>query len=830
MVKQEVVIRIRGMHCASCAQTVERALNKEEGIFRANVNLATGKATVEYDSYVMTLERIGEIIRESGYEPVELPEEGQPTEVSFTITGMSCASCVKNVEKALSDLDGVKVAKVNLATGNAIIEYLPERVSIYDLRKAVEEAGYAVEAEEEVSSGLTDVQEAKQRFLVAWGVTIPVIVWMIPEMIFGIVWPSRFVFNVGMVLLSIPVLFWVGLKTYKNALKTIIHGSANMNVLIFLGSFVSFITGPVKLTVAPAILNYAGVGAMIMTFHLTGRYIETKAKGRASQAIRKLMELEAETATVVVDGEEKEVPIDRLEVGDVMKIRPGEKIPTDGMVVKGESTVDESMATGESTPVHKKKGDEVIGSTINQEGALTVQATKVGKDTFLSQVIKMVEEAQVTKVPIQRFADKVTAYFVPTILTIAVITVILWLTIPDPIDFLAEMLVGTLPWIDLTVSPLMLAIFAGVATLVIACPCALGLATPTALMVGSGKGAENGILIKKGEAIQALKDIDTLVFDKTGTMTKGEMSITDTVYASDLGEEELLKLASATEYNSEHPIGRAIVKYAQAKGVKTMEPEKFHAVVGRGVIAELKGSKIIVGNRDFINEEGISFSTLEDTLSHWEKQGKSVILVTKDGELLGALAIADTLKEDTVPAIAKLKHMGLETVMITGDNPRTAEAIASKTGITRVLAQVLPDDKAEEIRRLQKDGKKVAMVGDGINDAPALAQADVGIAIGTGTDIAIESGEIILVRGELSGVVSAIQLSQKTFAKIKQNLWWAFGYNTVMIPLAVLGIMHPLFAESAMAMSSITVVLNANRLKGVDISPQKYISELGTEK
>ncbi|KXA94328.1 ATPase, partial [candidate division MSBL1 archaeon SCGC-AAA259E19] len=618
-----------------------------------------------------------------------------------------------------------------------------------------------------------------------------------------------------------------GLDTYRNALKTIGHGSANMNVLIFLGSFASFVTGPAKISVAPAILNYAGVGAMMMAFHLTGRYIEARAKGRASQAISRLMELEADTATVIEDGGEKEVPIDRVEEGNLMKVRPGERIPTDGVVVDGESSVDESMATGESTPVHKEEGDEVIGSTVNQEGALTVRATQVGEDTFLSQVIEMVEEAQGTKVPIQRFADKVTSYFVPAVLTIALTTVILWLTVPKWIDFLALTLEGTLPWINLSLSPPMLAIFAGIATLVIACPCALGLATPTALMVGSGKGAENGILIQKGEAIQALKDVDTVVFDKTGTMTKGEMSLTDVAPApvsdSNPGEEGTLKLAAAAEYNSEHPIGRAIVEGSQENGVELQEPEGFEAVGGKGVRASLDGGEVTVGNRNFLEEEGIDPSPLEGTLEEWENEGKTAILVAKDGKLAGAVAVADTLKEDTIQAVEKLKEMGLETAMITGDNLRTANAIAEKTGITRVLAEVLPDEKADEIRSLQEEGKRVAMVGDGINDAPALTQADVGVAIGTGTDIAIESGEVVLVRGELSGVVSAVELSEKTFDKIKQNLWWAFGYNTVMIPLAVLGIMHPLFAEGAMAMSSVTVVTNANRLKGMNVSPEKYL-------
>lgn len=819
--KKKSTVKVGGMTCASCAQTIEKSLRKIKGVDEASVNLATEKASIEYDPDQVDEEDFRETIENAGYEAIDEAEADRGREeVSLKITGMTCASCADNVEKAISELKGVYNANVNLATEKARVEYRPDLVSISDMRKAVEEAGYGVESEEKPEKEVEEVEKARKRTLVAWAASIPIIVWMVPEMIFGIVWPNRLIFDLGMTLLAIPVLFWVGRHTYQNALKTVVHGSANMNVLIFLGSFAAFITGPAKLVLFPEMLNYAGVGAMIMAFHLTGRYIEAKARGRASEAIKRLMELEADTARVIDNGEEKEVPVDRVEEGDLLKVRPGEKIPTDGVVIEGESSVDESMATGESTPVHKEKGDEVIGSTVNQGGALTIEATKVGRDTFLSKVIEMVEEAQGTKVPIQKFADKVTSYFVPSIITITIITVILWLTIPNAIDFLASALEGTLPWINLSLSPAMLAIFAGIATLVIACPCALGLATPTALMVGSGKGAENGILIQKGEAIQSLKDVDTVVFDKTGTMTEGKMTLTDIVSSpnspKDL-EGKTLQLAASAEYNSEHPIGRAIVDGARNNDLKLKEPGKFEAFGGKGVKARLDGMKVIVGNRNFLKEEGINPSPIEDNLEEWEEEGKTVILVSVDGELVGAVAVADTLKKDTVPAIGKLKEMGLETVMITGDNSKTANAIAEKVGISRVLAEVLPDEKADEIRRLQEEGKKVAMVGDGINDAPALTQASVGIAIGTGTDIAIEAGEVVLVRGELSGVVSAVELSRKTFDKIKQNLWWAFGYNVTMIPLAVLGIMHPLFAEAAMAMSSVTVVTNANRLKGIDI-------------
>lgn len=807
------------MTCASCARTVENSLKELEGVSEASVNLASGKASVKHDSNNVDREKISQVIEDSGYEPGG--EGGGAEEVTLKISGMTCASCAQNVEDSLDSLEGVISSNVNLATDKARVTYLRDEVTISDMERAVEGAGYGVEGREKADTETEEVGDAKRRAVVAWLASIPIIAWMLPEMIFGVVWPSRLIYDLGMTLLAVPVLFWVGWETYRNALKTILHGSANMNVLIFFGSFAAFITGPLKVSLLPEMLNYAGVGAMIMAFHLTGRYIEAKARGRASQAIRRLMELEADTARLIEDGEEVEVHLDRVEKGNLMKVRPGEKIPTDGVIMEGESSVDESMATGESTPVHKGEGDEVIGSTVNQEGALTVKATNVGEDTFLSRVIEMVEEAQGTKVPIQRFADRITSYFVPAIILIAVSTAILWVAVPNSIDFLAAELEGVLPWVDLSLSPPVLAVFAGIATLVIACPCALGLATPTALMVGSGKGAENGILIQKGEAIQALKNIDTVVFDKTGTMTEGKMRLTDVATVSDgsknSDERKILELASMAEFNSEHPVGRAIVEGAEDRNIDFQEPDDFEAVGGKGVKATLDGDRILVGNRKFLSEEGVDSSALEERLESWEHEGKTAILVAKNGNLMGAVAVADTLKEDTARAIEELKDRELETAMITGDNPRTASAIADEVGITRVLSEVLPDEKADEIRRLQKEGKSVAMVGDGINDAPALTQADVGIAIGTGTDIAIDSGEVVLVRGELSGVVNAIDLSDRTFEKIKQNLWWAFGYNVTMIPLGVLGIMHPLFAEAAMAMSSITVVTNANRLGGIEI-------------
>jgi Cu+-exporting ATPase len=555
---------------------------------------------------------------------------------------------------------------------------------------------------------------------------------------------------------------------------------------------------------------------MIMTFHLTGRYVEASAKGRASQAIRRLLELGAKTARVLVDGLEREVPIEAVQVGDVMVVRPGERVPTDGTIVEGESALDESMVTGESMPVNKHPGDEVIGATINQDGLLKVRATRIGRDTFLAQVIKLVEQAQGTKVPIQAFADRITARFVPVVVGIAVLTLIAWLIFAPTLQKVG--IWSGLPWVDPTLGRVTLALFATVAVLVIACPCALGLATPTAIMVGSGMGAQNGILIRSGEAIQTLKDLRVIVFDKTGTLTKGKPDVTDVV-ALDGTEDDVLRWAASAEQGSEHPLGRAVVERARAAGLALSDPANFQVQRGRGVQAEVDGRTVLVGSARYLGEAGLDLAALVEDQDRLEGEAKTVMLVAVDGRLVGAIAVADTLKEDSIAAVKELEHMGIRTVMLTGDNRRTAEAIAKQAGISRVIAEVLPEGKVEEVRRLQGKGQRVGMVGDGINDAPALTQADVGIAIGTGTDIAIEAADITLVRGDLSGVVRAVNLSRATFRKIVQNLFWAFFYNVVMIPLAILGLMHPVLAEIAMATSSITVVSNANLLRRVDIRP-----------
>jgi Cu+-exporting ATPase len=738
--------------------------------------------------------------------------------VVLDIEGMHCASCAQAVEKALTQLEGVSSAAVNIATHKATVEHAPKSAHVRDLQRAVEHAGYSVVAveragaerrlareRERLEEDQRKVDRARGRMVWAWAFTAPIIAWMIPHMFFGVMWPSALAFDLGMIVLAAPVLFIWGWETVRGGYRSLLHGSPTMDTLIAIGSTVAFATGFVAvaydLGYAPKLLNYAGVGAMIMAIHLTGRWVETKARGRTSAAIQKLLSLEAKTARVERGGAEVEVPIEEVGVGDVLVVRPGEKIPTDGEVIGGYSSVDESLATGESMPVEKQEGDKVIGATINKEGMLRIRATGIGEDTFLAHVIRMVEEAQGTKVPIQEFADRVTAVFVPTVLAVAAATFIAWLLFPGFFRGIAEWASAFLPWVDPSLSRVSLAIFAAVAVLVIACPCALGLATPTALMVGTGMGAQNGVLIRSGAAIQVLKEIDTIVLDKTGTITRGEPGVTDVVPASGWREAETLRFAASAESGSEHPIGAAIVAEAVARQLTIIEATAFEALVGRGVRARIDGKIVLVGNARLMAEEGVAVGELAAELSRLENEAKTAMFVAVAGRPAGVIAVADTLKDDSRAAIAELKRYGLETVMLTGDNQRTASAIGREVGIDRVIAEVLPEQKVNEVKRLQGEDRRVAMVGDGINDAPALKQADVGIAIGTGTDIAIEAADVTLVQGDLSAVVRAIRLSHATFRKIRQNLFWAYFYNVIAIP----------------AFSSINVVTNANRLRRVDI-------------
>jgi len=823
-------LSINGMNCTSCAQSIQSALRDLPFVNEATVQFATEEARVTYEPGPDHDQQVREAIRNAGY---EVRDRSASDTVTLDLGGMSCASCAQSIEQAL-DLDGVLERDVSFGSESARVSFDPDRVQTADLEEAVREAGYEAtvrDDSEPASTGDDELGAARSRMTWIWMLTIPVVLWMIPEMFFSS-WFEQSVLNpivfgtslydLGMVLLCAAAIAGPGRKTYASAMRSALNGTPNMDVLIALGSGASFVTGLYVVGAqlaagtphAAAVANYAGVGTMILAFHLTGRYIESKARGRASDAIRKLMEMEASTARVRRDGELHEVPVDRVRVGDVMVIRPGEKIPTDGVVVDGESQVDESMATGESMPVKKEEGDEVIGATINQQGLLEVEATKVGRDTFLSQVIEMVRRAQASRVPIQDFADRVTAVFVPVILVTALLATVTWLVVPGLMKIPARWASAFLPWINLSAGAVTLALFAGIAVLVIACPCALGLATPTALMVGTGKGAENGILIRNGEAIQAMKDVDTVVLDKTGTITEGRPTVTDRVPVGETSEETLIRLAAAVESGSEHPLGEAIVRDARDRNLSIPEVSGFTSVTGRGVRGTVDGQTVVVGSPALLEEEGVTPD--DDTVEQFERlqrDGKTTMFVAGGDRVLGLIAVSDPVKPDAESALRELRGLGLDTVMLTGDNPETAEAVAAQVGIDRVRAEVMPDEKSEEIRRLQEEGRRVAMVGDGINDAPALTQAHVGMAIGTGTDIAIESGDIVLVNGDLSSVLSAIHLSRATFRKIRQNLFWAYAYNTIMIPAAFLGWLHPVIAEACMALSSITVVTNSNLLK-----------------
>ncbi|HHX44391.1 MAG TPA: heavy metal translocating P-type ATPase [Chloroflexi bacterium] len=813
--KKSLSLNIIGMTCASCARTVERGLKRLDGVEEVTVNVATDRAAITFDPTAVQLTDLIGRVQESGYDV-------ETHRVILPIGGMTCAACVRHVERALRKVEGVASVTVNLATERATVAYVPSVATIDAMRQAVHNAGYTVLDEtppaasgaEGVDPEAAKMAAARRRMAVAWAFTGPVVVLMLLHMVWGIAWPSMLAIEIALMALALPVLVWPGRPTFRSAWSSVTHGSANMDVLITIGTSASWISGPLSL-VTP-LTSYAGVAAMIMAIHLTGRYIEASAKGRASQAIRKLLQLGAKTAHILVDGEEYEVPLSQVKVGDVMVVRPGTKIPTDGVVIAGQSAVDESMATGESMPVPKAEGAEVIGATVNQTGLLHVRATRVGADTFLAQVVRMVEEAQGTKVPIQEFADRVTAVFVPVVLGIAVFTLGLWAFASGPLRGVLVAAQGVLPWVNPALSSATLALVAAISVLVIACPCALGLATPTALMVGSGIGAENGILIRNGAAIQTMREVRVIVLDKTGTLTLGTPKVTDIVPLG-VPEATLLRLAASAELGSEHPIGRAVVEGARARGIALATPEGFEALEGRGIAARVDGQAILVGSARLLEERGIEVAEGAAEMARLEEEAKTTMLVAAAGRLIGLLAVADPIKDEAAAAVAALHDLGLETVMLTGDNRRTAAAIARRAGIDHIVAEVLPDGKVAEIRRLQEAHGMVAMVGDGINDAPALTQANVGIAIGTGTDIAIEAADITLVRGDLWGVVSAVKLSRATFRKIRQNLFWAFIYNVIMIPLAILGLMHPALAEVAMASSSITVVMNANLLRRADI-------------
>jgi Cu+-exporting ATPase len=742
------------------------------------------------------------------------------TEVA--VGGMHCASCAMNIEKALKRTEGVSRAAVNFPAEKAFVEFDPAVISLDKIHDVIRNTGYEVLRQDESSTpeegeDSSETRFARRRMLLAWVFTLPVMVWMSLGMLAGMAWPGEPWYTLVMILLSAPVVFFIGWPTQRSALKSIAHRQTNMDVLIMLGTTVSFSTGIVSLFTA--LRSFAAISAMIMAIHLTGRFIESAARGRASQAIKKLLQLGAKTARVLRDGEEQEVEVDEVVPDDIMVVRPGEKVPTDGVVIEGYSALDESMVTGESMPVGRGPGSAVIGATINQEGLLKIRATRVGRETFLAHIVRMVEEAQGTKVPIQVFADRITAVFVPAVLGIAVATFLVWFFAPGLFMPVTRWAATAIPWVNPNLGGATLAFFAAVAVLVIACPCALGLATPTALMVGTGMGARKGVLIRKGEAIQILKDVGIIVFDKTGTLTRGAPEVTDVVPAAGVGEDHLLTIAASVESGSEHPIGKAVVEKARERGIEPVAIEGLRALRGRGVEAKVGNIRAVVGSRALMEEMSIAEGLLTGEIERIESEAKTVIIVSENGALSGCLAVADTLKDDAVQAIGELNRLGIETAMLTGDNRMTAEAVADRAGISRVLAEVMPEGKIQEIKSLQASGMTVAMVGDGINDAPALTQADVGIAIGSGTDISIEASDITLVRSDLGGVVTAVKLSRATFRKIRQNLFWAYFYNTLAIPAAVLGLLHPVVAEAAMALSSINVVSNANLLRFANVEP-----------
>lgn len=721
--------------------------------------------------------------------------------VTLGITGMTCAACANRVERALKKVDGVINANVNLATEKASVEYIPGKTNLDQLIAAVQKAGYTaksvqeIDADTEKQARQREYQKQKQMFIVGAVLSSFFLLQMISD--FAMIYTHDVAFRFHMdpyvqLLLATVVQFYVGGRFYKGAYKALRGGSANMDVLVSMGTSAAYFYSLINVLIGNWQHLYFEAATIVITLIILGKMLEARVKGQTSEAMKKLMGLQAKTARVIRDGQEIDVPIEDVKVGDVIFVRAGEKIPVDGEIIEGSSSVDESMITGESMPVSKNVGDSVIGATINKQGSFKFRATKVGKDTALAQIIKIVEEAQGSKAPIQRLADKISGIFVPIVIGIALLTFI-------STDFF----VGFTP-----------ALMSAVAVLVIACPCALGLATPTAVMVGTGKGAENGILIKGAEHLECAHRLTTVVLDKTGTITKGEPEVTDVITLSTYSENELLRLAASAERGSEHPLGEAMINGAIERGLELGEVARFNAIPGHGIEAEVDGKKIFIGNKKLIREHDLSIDPLEERLEELESQGKTAMLIAIDGQLEGMIAVADTVKENSAQAIRHLKDMNIEVIMITGDNQRTAEAIGRQVGVDRVLAEVLPEDKAAAVEKLKQEGKIVAMVGDGINDAPALVAAHIGIAIGTGTDVAIKAADVTLMRGDLMGIVDTIRLSKATMRKIRQNLFWAFAYNIVLIPVAAFGLLNPLLAGAAMAFSSVSVVTNTLFLRG----------------
>ncbi len=732
--------------------------------------------------------------------------------IILSIRGMHCAACVAKVEKSLNQSDGVFSASVNLATQRAIVKFDSEITNFGLLKTIVEKSGFSV-LDDKVDSKIrenTDAVLAKNRLIVAWIFTAWIMIWMIPEMFFGKMFPNPPIFHWGMFALSAVVVFYPGGRTIFGGICSFRFGAPNMDALIMLGSLASLSTGILRLFFD--LPNFSGIAGMIIAFHLTGRFLETRAKGKASEAIQKLLHLGAKTAKIRADGNEIKIPQSALQIGDEMLIKPGEKIPTDGEIIEGKSTIDESFVTGESKPILKKTGDSVIGATLNLDGFLVVRATKIGEDTFLSQIVRTVEEAQSSKVPIQAIADKITAVFVPVILGLAILTFAIWQIFPDTLRDILTTAQPIFRWANPEMSVVGLGLFSAIAVLVVACPCALGLATPTALAVGSGIGAERGILFRNAKAMEQMRAVQTMLLDKTGTLTTGKFAVQKFQnFSEKWTDSELLNIAATLEQKSSHPIAQAIVDFAKIGDFD--EISDFENFSGEGVFGIFDDKKIHLGTAEFLRKNGVATQ---------EKHGLGTLaFLTIGGENVGVFHIADALRDDAKNFINALKKRNIETVMITGDNHQTAREIAEKLQLDAFESEVLPTGKLDIVKHYQKLGKTVAMVGDGINDAPALTQADIGIAIGSGADIALESGDIVLLRDNLDAILTTMTLSNAIFRKIRQNLGWAFGYNLVLIPLAVLGLMHPVLAEIAMALSSINVVMNSLRLKNCKIFYEK---------
>ncbi|MDP2930968.1 MAG: heavy metal translocating P-type ATPase, partial [Chloroflexota bacterium] len=826
---KKATLSIGGMTCASCVAHVEEALKGVRGVKGVVVNLATSKASVDYEPSQASLSVMKKAVDEIGYEVVL-------STASLRVTGMTCASCVENIQKAVSALPGVAKVVVNLAAGTARVEYEPAITPLSEIKKAIQALGYGAEERAEGQEALDREKEARQReikrqrtnLIISWSIGLLVMIgtfqpyWFLPSIVPA--WMNNKVF---LFFLTTPIVFGPGRQFFVNSWNGLKRGLTDMNLLYATGIGAAYFIAVINTFWPDA--GFGGreatfyeAAALLTAFIILGRYLEAITRGRTSEAIRRLMKLQPKRARVLRDDQEMEIPAEEVQIDDLLLVRPGEAIPVDGMVLEGYSSVDQSMITGESMPVEKKAGDEVIGGTINKTGAFRFKATRVGKDTALAQIIKLVEDAQTTKAPIQKLADKVAGHFILGVHALALIVFLFWFFVGYGLWFVPESRLILTPYLLGGMGVFGFALLTSVTVLIISCPCAVGLATPSAIMAGSGKGAEYGILFKSAEAIENTAKLKVVIFDKTGTLTKGEPSVTDVIALGGFSQNEVVHMAAVAEKNSEHPLGEAIVRGARERGLEPEDAESFNAIPGHGVEARSSnGHSILLGNRKLMAERNIALDEQMPEAERLESEGKTAMFVAVNGKLTGIVAVADTLKETSAMAVKALHRMGTQVAMITGDNRRTAEAIARQVGIDRVLAEVLPEDKANEVKKLQAKGLKVAMVGDGINDAPALAQADVGIAIGSGTDVAKETGHVILVKDDLMDVVAALQIGRQTLRLIKQNLFWAFSYNTVSIPIGA-GLLYPFFAQMVspelaallMATSSISVTLNTLRMRG----------------